>query len=56
MDAETRKEQSRNSSAALGQGPGSPSRDAHRNILELFCRYCNPYPVGYVNCMLPTSM
>ena len=29
----------RNNSVALGQGPGSPSRDTHNNIFELFCRY-----------------
>ena len=42
-DAETREEQLRNNSAALGQGPGSPSRDIHDNIFELFCRYWNSY-------------
>ena len=34
----TREEQPRNNSAALGQGPGSASRDTHSNIFELFCR------------------
>ena len=28
----------RNNSAALGQGPGSASRDIHNNFFELFCR------------------
>ena len=42
-------------SAALGQCPGSPSRDTHNNILELFCRYWNPHQVGEVNCLLSTS-
>ena len=52
---ETREEQSkRNNSAALGQGPGSPSRDIH-NIFELFCKYWKPLQVGEVNYMLPTS-
>ena len=36
---ETREEKSRNKSAALGQSPGSPSRDIYNNIFELFCRY-----------------
>ena len=36
---ETREEKSRNNSAALGQSPGSPSRDIYNNIFELFCRY-----------------
>ena len=35
-DAETTEEQSRNNSAALGQGPGSTSRDTHNNIFKLF--------------------
>ena len=30
--------QSRNNSAALGQGPGSSSRNIHNNIFELFSR------------------
>ena len=54
-DAETREEQSGNNSAALGQSPGSPSRDTRNNIIELFCRYWNPHQVREVNCMLPTS-
>ena len=29
----------RRNSAALGQGPGFPSKDTHSNIFELFCRY-----------------
>ena len=37
-DAETREGQSRNNSIALGQGPGSTSRDSHNNIFEFFCR------------------
>ena len=36
-DAETVEEQSRNSRAALGQDPGSASRDTLNNIFELFC-------------------
>ena len=39
----------------LGQGPGSPWRDTHNNIFELFCSYWNPHQVGEVNYMLPTS-
>ena len=39
----------RNNSAALGQGPGSPSEDTHNNIFELFCRYWNPLPEEEVN-------
>ena len=35
-DAEIREEQPRNNSAALGQGPGSISRDTHNNIFKLF--------------------
>ena len=35
-DAETREEQSRNNSAALGQGPGSTSRDTHSSVFKLF--------------------
>ena len=45
----------RNNSAALGQVPGSPSKDTHNNIFELFCRYWNPRRVGEVDCVLPTS-
>ena len=38
-DIETREEQSRNNSVALGQGPGSFSGDIQNNIIaELFCR------------------
>ena len=44
----------RNNSAAVGQGPGSPSADIHNNISELFGRYWNPCQVE-VNYMLPTS-
>ena len=36
MEAETREEQPRNKSVAVGQGPGSASRDAHENIFEAF--------------------
>ena len=36
----------RNSGAALGKGPSSPSRDTHNNICELFCIYWNPFPMG----------
>ena len=32
------REQSKNNITALGQGPDSPSRDTHTNILELFCK------------------
>ena len=39
---ETKEEQSRNNSAALGQDPGSTSRDTHNNIFELFCRTKTP--------------
>ena len=39
----------------MGQGSGSPSREMHNNIFELFCRYWNFHQVGEVNCMLPTS-
>ena len=38
----------KNNSVALGQGPGSPSTDAH-NIFELFFSYWNPIEVGEVN-------
>ena len=48
---QTREKRSR---AALGQGPGSPSKDTHNNIFELFCRYWNPLQVGEVNGMLTT--
>ena len=41
-DAETREEQSRKNSAALGQGPGSASRDTQNSIFELFCRTGTP--------------
>ena len=41
-DAETREEQPRNNNAALRQDPGSPSRDTHDNISELFCRTKTP--------------
>ena len=41
-DAETREGQSRNNSAALGQGPGSASRDKHNNIFELVYRTKTP--------------
>ena len=39
---ETREEQSRNNSAAMGQGPGSASRDTYNNIYGLFCRTETP--------------
>ena len=42
--------------AALGQGPDSPSRDIHNNTFELFYRYWSPHQVEEVTCMLPTSM
>ena len=37
-----KEEQSENNSAALGKGTGSPSRNIHKNIFELFCSYCFP--------------
>ena len=40
--AKTRKKQSRNNSAALGLGLGSPSQDAHNSIFEFFCRTETP--------------
>ena len=33
---ETREEQPRKNSAALGQGPGSVSRDTHNNAFKFF--------------------
>ena len=41
-DAETREEPSRSNDAALRQGPGSPLRDIHNSIFELFWRGWNP--------------
>ena len=41
-DAETGEEQSRDNSAALGQGPGFSSRDTHNNNFEPFCRTKTP--------------
>ena len=41
-EAETREEQPRNNSAALGQGPHSTSRDIHSNIFEVFNRTKTP--------------
>ena len=38
---ETREKQSKNNSAALGQGPGFPSRNIHNNTFE-FCRTKTP--------------
>ena len=38
----------RNNSSALGQGPGSPSRDTHNDTFELFCRYWNSHQVEKV--------
>ena len=37
----------------LGEGPGSPSRDIHNNIFELFCRYWNPHQMGEVTLCYP---
>ena len=34
-----KKEKKRNNSATMSQGAGSPSRDTHSSIFELFCRY-----------------
>ena len=45
----------RNSSAALGQGPGSPSRDIHNSIFELFRRYWNLHQVGKVTMLLRST-
>ena len=48
----------RNNSAALGQGPDSPSMDTGNNIFELFCSYWNPLQWGELTVndgMLPTS-
>ena len=42
-ECETRKKQSR---AAMGQCPASPSKDAQNTIFELFCRHWNPLQVG----------
>ena len=36
-DVEKREKPPRDNSAALGQGPGSTSRDTHNNIFELIC-------------------
>ena len=33
-----------------------PSRDKHKNVFELSCRFRNPHKVGEVNHLLPTSM
>ena len=37
-DAETREDQLKNNSAALGQDPGPPLGDTHSSIFELFGR------------------
>lgn len=37
-DAEAKEGQSGKNSAALGQGPGSSSRDTQNSISEFFCR------------------
>ena len=31
--------ETREKQAAVGQGPGSPSRDTHSSTFEVFCRY-----------------
>ena len=49
---ETKEEQSRNS-AALGQGPGSPSKDTCSNIFE-FCRI-KPQLMKDVNYLMKPS-
>ena len=43
-ECQTREKQivERNNNAALGQDPGSPSRDSHSNIFERSFRYWNP--------------
>ena len=54
-DEETREEQSRNSSAALGHySRGSPSRGTHNNIFELFYRTKPPTNEG-VNYLMKHS-
>ena len=45
--AETREEQSRNNSAALGQGPGSTSSNTHRSVFKLFFRAVNKTPTKW---------
>ena len=50
----TREEQSRNNSAALGQGPGSSSKNIHNNIFEFFCRNQGPTQVEDGNFRLGT--
>ena len=50
-----RPKKKKKNSAASGQGAGFPSRDTQNNVLELFCRYWNPYQVGEVNWKMPTS-
>ena len=52
--AEKREEQSRNNTAALGQGPGSMSRGTQNNISELFCR-AKPPAGGYSRIQTYTS-
>ena len=39
----------RNNSAALEQSPVSPSRDTHKRVFKLFCRYWNTLQEGEVN-------
>ena len=50
---ETREEQPRHHSAALGQGPGSTSRDTHNNVFELFLELKPPTNEDYL--MLTTQ-
>ena len=45
-DAEIKEELSRNNSAVMGQGPGSPSRNIHDNIFEFFCGNYGPHSRG----------
>ena len=45
-NAETKEKQSRNDSAALGQGPGSSLSNIHNNIFKCFCRNYGPHPGG----------
>ena len=46
----------RNNSAALGQSPGSPSKDTLALSLSCFADTETPYQVGEVNSTLPTHV
>lgn len=39
-NAETKKKQSRNNSAAIKQSPGSPSKDTHENLIYILESSC----------------